>query len=62
MSLFPKKKWSIPFREYIIALHKQGTGYKKIVNALNVSRETIGSIVHKFKVKVIVVTLPGRAE
>ena len=48
------------FREEIIALHRQGKGYKKIAKALNVPRDTEGSIVHKFKVKGPVATLPGR--
>lgn len=48
------------FREEIIALHKQGKGYKKIAKALNVPRDTVGSIVRKFKVKGTVATLPGR--
>jgi len=34
--------------------------YKKTEKALHVSRDTIGSIVHKFKVKGTVVTRPGR--
>jgi len=61
LCLFPKK-WSIPLREYIIALHKQESRYKKIVKEmfLNVHRDTVGSIVCKFKVKGTVVTLPGR--
>ncbi|MBN3303392.1 PPARD protein, partial [Amia calva] len=45
------KEWSKKLREEIIALHKQRTGYKKIAKALNVPRDTIGSIVCKFKVK-----------
>ncbi|KAF7646787.1 hypothetical protein LDENG_00182360 [Lucifuga dentata] len=45
-------------REEIIAL--QGNGYKKIANALNVPRDTAGSVVHKFKVKGTLTTLPGR--
>ena len=46
------------FREKIIALHKQGKGYKKIGKALNVPRDTVGSIVLKCKVKGTVATLP----
>ncbi|KAF7651437.1 hypothetical protein LDENG_00110870, partial [Lucifuga dentata] len=45
-------------REEIIAL--QGNGYKKIAKALNVPRDTVGSIVCKFKVKGTLTTLPGR--
>ena len=48
------------FREEIIALHKQGKGYKKMAKALNVPRDIIGSIVRKFKVEGTVATLPGR--
>ena len=47
------------FREEITALHKNGNGYKKIAKALNVPRDTVGSIVHKFKVKGPVASLPG---
>ncbi|KAF7653672.1 hypothetical protein LDENG_00080200 [Lucifuga dentata] len=47
----PKKS-----REEIIAL--QGNGYNKIANALNVPRDTVGSTVHKFKVKGTLATLP----
>ena len=38
------------FREKIIALHKQGKGYKKIGKVLNVLRDIVGSIVRKCKV------------
>jgi len=44
--------------EDIIALYKQGTEYKKMAKGLNNPRNTIGSIVHKFKVKEMVVKLP----
>ena len=54
------KELSKKFREEIIALHKQGKGYKKIAKALNVPRDTVGSIVRKFKVEGTVATLPGR--
>ena len=53
------REWSQKLREEIIALHKQGNGYKKIAKALNVPRDTVGSIVRKFKVKGTVATLPG---
>ena len=35
-------------------------GYKKIAKALNVPRDTVGSIVRKFKVEGTVATLPER--
>jgi len=35
----------------IISLDKQGKGYKKISKALNVPRDTVGSIVRKIKVE-----------
>ena len=54
------KSLSKKFREEIIVLHKQGKGYKKIAKALNVPRDTVGSIVRKFKVEGTVATLPGR--
>lgn len=43
------KEWSKKLREEIIVLHKQETGYKNIVKALNVPRDIC--IVCKFKVK-----------
>ena len=45
------KELSKKFREEIIALHKQEKGYEKIAKALNVPRDTVGSIVRKFKVE-----------
>ena len=55
------KEWFRKLREEIIALHKQGTGYKKMAKALNVAlnvpRDTVGSRVHKFEV---IATIPGR--
>lgn len=54
------KEWSKKFREEVISLHKQGYGYKKMAKRLNISRDTIGSIVRKFKAKGTVETLPGR--
>lgn len=54
------KEWSKKFREEVISLHKQGYGYKKIAKRLNISRDTIGSIVRKFKAKGTVERLPGR--
>ena len=54
------KSLSKKFREEIIVLHKQGKGYKKIAKALNVPRDTVGSIVCKFNVEGTVATLPGR--
>ncbi|KAI4878917.1 hypothetical protein NFI96_025783 [Prochilodus magdalenae] len=47
-------------REEVIALHKNGNGYKKIAKLLNIPRDTIGSIIRKFKLKGTVETLPGR--
>lgn len=38
---------------------QQGKGYKKIVRALSVLRDTVGSIIRKFKVSGTVDTLPG---
>lgn len=53
------RELSKKLREEIIALHKQEKGYKKIAKALNVPRDTVGSIVCKFKVKGTVATLSG---
>ena len=54
------KEWSQKVREEIVSLHKQGKGYKTIANALNVPKSTVLSIVHKFRSKGTVATLPGR--
>ena len=54
------KEWCLKFRQEVIALHKQGNGYKKIAKLLHVSRNTIGSIVRKFKDKGTVATQVGR--
>ena len=43
------KEWSQKFREEIVALHKKGNGYKKISKLLNVPRDTVGSIICKFR-------------
>ena len=47
-------------KEQIISMHKQSKGYKKISKALKVSRNTVGSIIRKFKAKGTIETLPGR--
>ena len=44
----------------MITLHRKGNGYKKIAKMLNIPRDTIGSIIRKFKAKGTVETLPGR--
>lgn len=44
----------------MINLHRKGNGYKKIAKMLNIPRDTIGSIIRKFKAKGTVETLPGR--
>ncbi|KAI4874753.1 hypothetical protein NFI96_028371 [Prochilodus magdalenae] len=54
------REWSQKTREEVIALHKNGNGYKKIAKLLNIPRDTIGSIIRKFKFKGTVETLPGR--
>ena len=53
------KEWSQKFREEIVALHKQGKGYKRIAQLLNVPRDTVGSIVRKYKAKGSVATQHG---
>ena len=55
------REWSKKSREEVISFHKQGFIYKKIVKTLNISRDTIGSIICKFKAKGRVETLPGRS-
>uniref|UniRef100_A0A8C5MCY2 Transposase n=1 Tax=Leptobrachium leishanense TaxID=445787 RepID=A0A8C5MCY2_9ANUR len=54
------REWSRKTREEVITLHRKGNGYKKIAKMLNIPRETIGSIIRKFKAKGTVETLPGR--
>uniref|UniRef100_A0A8C5PJ22 Transposase n=1 Tax=Leptobrachium leishanense TaxID=445787 RepID=A0A8C5PJ22_9ANUR len=54
------REWSRKTREEVITLHRKGDGYKKISKMLNIPRETIGSIIRKFKAKGTVETLPGR--
>uniref|UniRef100_A0A8C5MM85 Transposase n=1 Tax=Leptobrachium leishanense TaxID=445787 RepID=A0A8C5MM85_9ANUR len=54
------REWSRKTREEVITLHSKGNGYKKIAKMLNIPRETIGSIIRKFKAKGTVETLPGR--
>uniref|UniRef100_A0A8C5N0N9 Transposase n=1 Tax=Leptobrachium leishanense TaxID=445787 RepID=A0A8C5N0N9_9ANUR len=53
------REWSRKTREVVITLHRKGNGYKKIAKMLNIPRETIGSIIRKFKAKDTVETLPG---
>jgi transposase len=54
------REWSRKTREEVITLHRKGNGYKKIAKMLNIPRDTIGSIIRKFKAKGTVETLPGR--
>ena len=54
------RELSQKFREEIIALHKKGNGYKKISKRLNVPRDTVGSIIRKFKAIGTVATQHGR--
>ncbi|KAI4904828.1 hypothetical protein NFI96_006812 [Prochilodus magdalenae] len=60
LSMVKAREWSQKTREEVIALHKNGNGYKKIAKLLNIPRDTIGSIIRKFKLKGTVETLPGR--
>lgn len=54
------KEWTQKFREEIIELHKKGNGYKKISRLMNISRNTVGSIIRKFKATGTVATQHGR--
>uniref|UniRef100_A0A8C5M2G2 Transposase n=1 Tax=Leptobrachium leishanense TaxID=445787 RepID=A0A8C5M2G2_9ANUR len=54
------REWSRKTREEVITLHRKDNGYKKIAKMLNIPRDTIGSIIRKFKAKGTVETLPGR--
>jgi transposase len=56
------KELSQKFREEIVALHKKGDGYKKISKLLNVSNDTVGSIIRKFKATGTVATQHGRGQ
>uniref|UniRef100_A0A8C5MWS3 Transposase n=1 Tax=Leptobrachium leishanense TaxID=445787 RepID=A0A8C5MWS3_9ANUR len=58
--MMKSREWSRKTREEVITLHRKGNGYKKIAKMLNIPRETIGSIIRKFKAKGTVETLPGR--
>lgn len=61
MAYKAKVKRKKKLREFITVFHKQGRGYKKITQALNVPRDTdVTHIVHKFRVKGSVATLAGR--
>ena len=55
------RELSLQFRKRIIALHKQGQGYKKISMTLDVPRDTVGSIICKFKASGVAKNLPGRS-
>uniref|UniRef100_A0A8C5N0X9 Transposase n=1 Tax=Leptobrachium leishanense TaxID=445787 RepID=A0A8C5N0X9_9ANUR len=59
-NMVKSREWSRKTREEVITLHRKGNGYKKIAKMLNIPRETIGSIIRKFKAKGTVETLPGR--
>ena len=54
------REWSTKLREEIIAFHKKGNGYKKISRSRNISRDTVGSIIRKYKATGTVKTQPGR--
>ncbi|KAI4876537.1 hypothetical protein NFI96_002225 [Prochilodus magdalenae] len=60
LAMVKAREWSQKTREEVIALHKNDNGYKKIAKLLNIPRDTIGSIIRKFKLKGTVETLPGR--
>ncbi|KAL0152022.1 hypothetical protein M9458_052667 [Cirrhinus mrigala] len=47
-------------REEIISSHLKGLGYKKISKRFNIPRDTIGSIIRKFKTYGTAANLPGR--
>ena len=43
------KEWSTDIKNAIIERYKQGDGYKKISNGLNIARSTVRYIVQKWK-------------
>jgi DNA invertase Pin-like site-specific DNA recombinase len=50
------KEVPIKVREQIVSMHKQMKGYKTIAKALNIPRNTIGSVIRKFRAKGTVLT------
>ena len=54
------RELSHKLRKKVIFRHSQGDGYRTIAKRLNISRDTVGSIVRKYKAKGTVATLPGR--
>lgn len=54
------KEISQQVREKIVLCYQEGQGYKKIAERLRVSRDTVKSIVKKFKEHGTVKNLPGR--
>ena len=54
------RELSQKLRKEEIFRHSQGDGYKTIAKRLNISRDTVGSIIRKYKAKGTVATLPGR--
>lgn len=53
------REWSKKSGEEVIALHEQEYGYKKLAKIRNISRDTVGSIIHKFEAKGTVEKLSG---
>ena len=49
-------------REEIISSHLKGLEYKKISKKCNIPRDTIGSIIRKFKTYGTAANLPGRGK
>ena len=54
------RELSQKLRQEIEALHKKGNGYKRISKLLNIPRDTIGSIIRRFKATGTVATQHDR--
>ena len=61
-NMVKSRELSQKLRKEEIFRHSQGDGYKTIAKRLNISRDTVGSIIRKYKAKGTVATLPGRGQ
>ena len=61
-NMVKSRELSHKLRKEVIFRHSQGNGYKTIAKRLNISRDTVGSIVQKYKAKGTVATLPGHSQ
>ena len=59
-NMVKSRELSQKLRKEVNFHHSQAYGYKMIAKTLNISRDTVGSIVRKYKAKGTVATLLGR--